>query len=254
MAKKGTKQRISGLVDAFGASGGQPGGKGPWRLSFTLEAWRDAKGKLHQSKLGVEKAVTSRALDTLMDAVASNAILSFEVIVSGEHDAELVKVLGPLKVEDAELEAIQRELTRPKKVKVAPFGTLKFDRALGWYSGRAKWGGRMVDLHLSGDEDDVESALEVARKLFKAQVRWTRRVRDYAVQELLELKNQNWLKKGERELTAKQFKGRMKLESITVDDDGEFTFLHADGGLFWGHSIQIGGDLKAGPNDADIPG
>jgi len=46
----------------------------------------------------------------------------------------------------------------------------------------------------------------------------------------------------------------MKLESISVDADGEFTFSHADGGLFWGHSIQIAGNLKEGPNDADIPG
>ena len=56
------------------------------------------------------------------------------------------------------------------------------------------------------------------------------------------------------ENTEKQFKNRMSLESITVYTDGTFEFWHDDGGLFWGHSILISGDLVKGPIDADIPG
>jgi hypothetical protein len=43
----------------------------------------------------------------------------------------------------------------------------------------------------------------------------------------------------------------MTLEAITVYPEGSFDFWYNDSDLFWGHSIQIGGDLT---EDADIPG
>jgi hypothetical protein len=253
--RKGKKQRIRGVVDALGPSGSQPGSKGPWRLSFTLEAWRDGKGELHTTKLEVEQTASERAVDELMERIPTNAIFVFDVTITGPSNAKLLAVLGPPKRKDAELEAILRALTKPKKLKAAPFGTFTFDRALGWYSARVKWGGKMIRLYLSPEnEDELERLLEVARKLFKGQERWTRRVQTFAVKELLELKNDYWLDEDEPKVSAKQFKQRMKLESISVDDDGEFTFTHADGDLFWGHAIAVGGNLKDGPNDADIPG
>jgi len=67
----------------------------------------------------------------------------------------------------------------------------------------------------------------------------------------LPLKNDNWLGDGETEVNAKQYKARMKLEEITVTPRGSFDFWHHDGGLFWGHSIQVSGNLTKGPTDAD---
>ena len=74
------------------------------------------------------------------------------------------------------------------------------------------------------------------------------------MQELLPLKNENWLDEGEAELSADQFKSRMTLESVTVEPGGSFDFWHNDGDLFCGHSIQISGSLSEGPTRADIPG
>ena len=74
------------------------------------------------------------------------------------------------------------------------------------------------------------------------------------MQELLPLKNENWLDEDEAELSPDEFKDRMTLESITVYPSGSFDFWHNDGDLFWGHSIQISGNLSDGPKHADIPG
>jgi hypothetical protein len=62
----------------------------------------------------------------------------------------------------------------------------------------------------------VHEALKAARELWQNQRGWNRRIRDYAVQELLPLKNENWLAEDEAELTPDEFKDRMTLESITV--------------------------------------
>lgn len=55
-------------------------------------------------------------------------------------------------------------------------------------------------------------------------------------------------------MDAAAFVGRMRLESISVDKEGNFDFWHDDGGLFFGHSIVVRGSLGEGCVDADIPG
>ena len=115
------------------------------------------------------------------------------------------------------------------------------------------WAGCSVSLNLSGSAD-AQDALKTAHALWQNQAEWNRRVRDFAVEQLLTLKNDTWLDEGEPELTPDDFEDRMTLESITVNADGSFDFWHNDGDLFWGHSIQISGSLAEGPTHADIPG
>ena len=94
----------------------------------------------------------------------------------------------------------------------------------------------------------------MAHSLDLGQEEWNRRIRDYAVKELLAVENESWIDQDEPELTPDDFKDRMTLESITVDPNGSFDFWHDDGDLFWGHAIQIGGNLAEGPKYADTPG
>ncbi len=94
----------------------------------------------------------------------------------------------------------------------------------------------------------------MAEVLWSDPFMWKKRIDQYAVRELLDLKNGTWLEEGEAELTADQFIARMKLESIMISSDGKFEFWHDDGDLFWGHAIQVSGNVKDGPTQADIPG
>jgi hypothetical protein len=96
--------------------------------------------------------------------------------------------------------------------------------------------------------------LEAARRLFAEQAEWHRRVREYAVDRLLPLKNDSWLDEDDEEMSAAEFLSRMRLTSISVDETGDLTFWHDDGDLFWGHAIQVSGSLSNGLTDADIPG
>ncbi len=57
-----------------------------------------------------------------------------------------------------------------------------------------------------------------------------------------------------QEFSAREFLSKMRLESISVDEYGDLTFWHNDGDLFWGHAIQISGNLSEGLKGADIPG
>ena len=46
----------------------------------------------------------------------------------------------------------------------------------------------------------------------------------------------------------------MKLESVNAYPDGAFAFWYDDGDLFWGHAIQMTGNLKEGVTGVDTPG
>ncbi len=93
-----------------------------------------------------------------------------------------------------------------------------------------------------------------AKEIALAFSRYRAMAADFAVNDLLDLKNSNWLGDGETEVTAEQFNSKMKLTSITVDPDRAVTFWHSDGDLFFGHSIQVCIDSKNRCTSTDIPG
>jgi len=108
---------------------------------------------------------------------------------------------------------------------------------------------------VSNDEKGFsDSSIETLEALHNDSDKWSKKIVDYAVSTLLDLKNDSWLEDGESEISATQFVQAMKLRSITVRPGGEFDFFHTDGNLFRGHLIQVSGSLAEGPTFSDIPG
>ena len=134
------------------------------------------------------------------------------------------------------------------------FGTLIFNEDLDWFTGESLWIEESVEVSFHVDQNNnIDAGLKVAETLWQHQDSWKERIEDYAVQELLMLKNENWLEEGQDTITPVEFKKLMKLQSIVFYPDGDFNFWYDDGDLFWGHSIAISGNLE-GLKDADIPG
>jgi hypothetical protein len=168
--------------------------------------------------------------------------------------AELVDFLGP-DDSDGDLNRAAFDLQEPVFFDDDQFGKLVLDRRVAWYEAETEWCDKTIRLSVTlSDSGAIEGALQVARALWRDQRQWAKRIEDYAVHELLPLKNENWLDDDEAELTADQFTSRMTLESVTVNPDGSFDFWHDDGDLFLGHAIQVSGSLSGGPSRADIPG
>jgi hypothetical protein len=156
---------------------------------------------------------------------------------------------------DDEFDAVAEELKQPVAISTPVFGDLLLDRQIGWFSGSAIWNGEEICVTFATDETlTIDRSYQTAEALWANQVEWKRKVEDFAVQQLLPIKNEHWLEEGERPLTADQFKARMSLDSISFRDGGRFEFWHHDGDLFWGHSIQVSGSIGDGLTDADIPG
>jgi hypothetical protein len=250
---------VLGVLAASGVGGSWSQGDTWWTLGFGFASWRIAGGPLRTQELFVRRKVRENVIDKYRKLVKPNVVTRIrarvlEDSVFDRPEALLVKVVGRDK-SDAELNAEVNRLQQPVRIKDKTFGTFTLDRRVDWYEGKAAWNGHKVRLTLSAHEPaDIERALQVARTLWRAQRSWSVKVLAYAVNQLLPLKNDNWLSEDEQPLSPKQFKARMTLDSITVSPEGSFEFWHDDGDLFWGHAIHISGSLGDGLTNADIPG
>lgn len=252
---------VLGIVAPFGVGGGKAGDDELWLMTFAFDGWRIESLDLQHSRLGISRHVSDEELDKFQDLIQSYSIIRIRAEVAAHSTAEnrqvvLIEYLG-VETDDLELNERAAELQKPVTFVDSLFGTLTFDRGLSWYKGETVWNGNSVSLSLSAENsDEVQNALNAAHALWQDQSGWNQKLNEYAVQQLLPLKNDFWLDddEDETELTAEDFLGRMKLKSISVESDGSFTFWHDDGDLFFGHSIQISGDLVKGLSLADIPG
>jgi hypothetical protein len=247
---------VSGVVSPNGATGGRSRGEDFWTASLALEAWRIGTAELQIVPLRISRKVTDAELDHLRNTINPYAVVRIRARVGesaiGGYQALLEEFVGVCK-SDADLNLYAERLQQPVTFENPDFGTFTIGRRVDWFAAEVVWDGKPVSLNLS-DAAEVEASLKVAQILWQKQPEWNRRIRDFAVQELLPLKNESWLNEDEAELSPDEFKDRMTLESITVYPSGSFDFWHNDGDLFWGHSIQISGNLSDGPKHADIPG
>lgn len=250
---------VTGVVGVNGVAAAQYRGEELLCLDVTFDAWRVGSGPLKDGPLTVRRRVTDEEFRSWRGRIRPETVVKIRARVAEENvfgtPQALIEEFVGRDPADMELHEVLGELKKPVTHQDGFFGTFAFDRRVGWYTTSATWNGEPVDLDLSVDgPDEVDAALKVARALWEDQAAWNRRVRDHAVRYLLDLKNNVWLEEDEAELTAEQFEGRMKLESITIHPDGGFKFWHDDGDLFLGHCIEVSGNLSDGPTHAGIPG
>lgn len=134
-------------------------------------------------------------------------------------------------------------------------GELRYDTKFDWYESQVVFYETQLSISLSiEDNDKVESILTRASSVVQHLKRYAKDAEEYAVKNLLELKNETWLDEDETFLTSEEFKNRMMLEGLVFSPDGEVEFYYNDGNLFFGHCILITMDKNNCFIDASISG
>lgn len=246
--------QLRGLVGASGSAGCNAGGADGWSLVFHLVAWWD-NGSLLKEELRCEMPVSKPELAEFMKLIAPYSTIEARIDNVTPKGIAVLESVQVFTGEDGEINQIRDELLTPVQIDTSRFGVLELDRQSGGYVGEGIWCGAEVALNLSCSNHEAPGAvLAVAEALFSACEDWSARVKEFAADRLLSLKNDNWLDEDDCELSREDFISRMTLNEISIDEGGSFTFWHDDGDLFWGHTIAIGGDIADGLRVADIPG
>lgn len=249
---------LTGVVDAMGSGGGWSQGDTLWTFMIRFDVWRCDGQAVRERKLTLRRPMPEEELNALREKVQAYDIVRVKARVAEENcfgspQALLTQLIGKVTT-DSELNAAALRLQEPVTFVDDRFGSFTLDRSTQTFTAPTRWNGMDIDLSIPDEtEDDKQAALANAASLWVDQSGWTERVISHAVHELLDLKNESWSDDGE-EVTADQFRERMKLQSISVDAEGGFEFWFDDGDLFSGHAIMISGNLKEGVRGADIFG
>lgn len=243
---------VEGIVSEEGQGGWET--EGAMIHSLTLAAWKLSEGEVVEKRMNLLRPVRSLT-KAEYDRFPAYKLVRLKVLCTTDRFRAIVEKSLPYPKPDKALAALAQRLSKPVVHQSDQFGELVLNKRIGWFETRAQWNGMSVDVSLTPDSTgSLDTALRTAKRLWSAQKSWKRKVDQYAVQDLLPVKNNSWLNDDERKLTPKQFVTRMRLESISIDDEGGFDFWHHDGDLFYGHSIQVSGSLDEGLTRADIPG
>ncbi|MGV0102499.1 DUF2262 domain-containing protein [Nostoc sp. DSM 114160] len=133
-------------------------------------------------------------------------------------------------------------------------GYIRYNSELDWYDSQVVFYETQLTISISTDDNDkVKSALDRASSVVQELKHHAKSAKEYAVQQLLKLKNDTWLDEDET-LTSEEFKNRMTLEGLVFFPDGEAEFYYNDGNLFFGHCIIIKMDKNDCFVDARIGG
>ena len=236
---------------AFSQSRREDGEWDLWRVGVRLRPWREPGGAVQMSGLSFSKH--TRLPHWLWQLLFLKGSI-VEVVIdldNGATHGRLVRYLGPRS--DPELRKAHSDWLAGRTLEDPFFGHFTFDERVSWFETKCDWLGRRVSLSL-GVGDDSRPDTGPARRLFEQAADWDARARDIAADELLSIKNENWLGDDERPLTRDDFKARMTLESIGLNPGPYIQFFFEDGDLFAGHTIIVTFDEELGETWAEFAG
>jgi hypothetical protein len=249
-----TASIITGIVHPRGSAGGAGITLAVWTLGFELCAWRDENGKLRQTGLWLSsKEISREELRAYMDRLLPYTIIQVKVSFTEDNRATLIELLDENVTTDEELNQISLELQKPKTFEHEKFGTFVLDREIDRYVAKTPWLGKEVQLQIGDDEGlEREQWLHTALQLWENQDSWHQKIMDAIIKHYLPLKNGAWRDEDddgnpvEEDVSAEEFKSRLSLDVITIYNKGGFSFNYEDGDLFFGHWIEVYGNLETG--------
>ncbi len=236
---------IQGVVAKGAASGGWSGENGDYGvLTFSFAAWRRPGQPVKRQMLTVLRPV--RELKNHWGDFQDDSVIRISVRLSTDEYRAIYEEALAMEAPDEELNRIAEELQQDVILATKTFGDLKLDRQMNWFEAWATWNSEETQLRIEALDDGIpEDMMATAKQLWADQQGWQKQIDDFVVKELLELKNDGWLGDDEQAVTASEFVRRIELESVCVQEDGE---------LFWGHAIEVSGNIQTGISFAGIAG
>lgn len=229
-----------------------------WQLRLTLLAWQAPSCSVEFGEMTVIMQASKREVEAAAAPVQPFVVMRLRLrMADDEPDLNPFAVLiePPVRDTDRDMARIAQELQRPVTFEDPALGTFTLDRRANWFEANTAWGGRQVQLSLSMDDRvDREVQIERARKLWAELDAWFGRVIEFAIADLLPIKNRAWLDENQPPIDAGEFERAMRIESITIHSDGSVDFWFDDGDLFWGHAIMVACTPTGTPTQADLCG
>ncbi|MCI0764202.1 DUF2262 domain-containing protein [Bacillus sp. TL12] len=250
---------VAAVTGASGVGAGKAGDAILWGASIPLIAWQDLCNHelIIEEKLRLEWLADDAELRRSRELLQENTVV--RLLVRREENAMMLVQVLDKTYEDNELEKILQDSMKPVYYQDKILGEFTLEKTVELFEKQISWVGEECSLSFDWNKDEqiMQDALKTAYILFEGQNEWDRKMKLFAATELLELANE-WLQDDDEktvdEITQEMFINLMKLESISVYPDGDFTIYFSDGDMFWGHCIVVDGNINGTFNSAEIAG
>ncbi|MCM3537751.1 DUF2262 domain-containing protein [Priestia endophytica] len=250
---------IAAVTGALGIGAGRAGNDELWTASIELITWKTLHNNepVKKEEVRLQWLADDEEWQKTRNMMDSYTIVKLQVR-RGENSMMLVDLLDPA-YKDNELERILDEAKKPVYYHDELLGEFTLEKGVKLFKKCTSWNSEECYLCFDLDEDlhIMKSALETAHILFNKQDEWNRKIRTYAAEELVELAN-DWLQEDDEaevdEITKEMFINSIKVTSISVDPDGDFTIYFSDGDMFGGHCIIVDGNVSGVFSGAEIAG
>jgi hypothetical protein len=240
---------IEGMLKGH-AGGGAAGSE--WDLIFHMMPWKQhGQAELPGGELRVAIPMSLPSIQSLMKQLPAGTAVRFTATeLEPPRAGRYWVAAGILPMQhlgDHELDPVLRQarakLDETVIVEDAVLGTMVLDRELDWFNGERALGSTSYKLSViqtSSENDreanqlDVQHAAQVVQR-FEADLPV---IRAAIVRDQLSLYNHTWREQGP-ELDGEEFIAHVSLESAVIDPGGRVTLYFDDGGLFYGHAIEV---------------
>ncbi|WPP52997.1 DUF2262 domain-containing protein [Catalinimonas niigatensis] len=223
-------------------------------LGFSFFAYAKNDSEIIEEEIYVTKEIPSFEYDV------SNINQLDIITIKGvqiEHYGQqriLLSSIEQVNVKDKRFELIRNKRKQPITFDSEKLGVFTLERGPNWFVSTQIWYDHEIELMLMDEDTPPISSEKAAISLFEKQRYWHRKFVKIIIEELLPLKNESWLEEHDQPFTESDFEKRIKITSISVWDDGAFESWFDDGDLFWGHGINVNGNLSDGVESAGIAG
>jgi hypothetical protein len=229
-----------------------------WQLRMQLLAWRTPGGPIEFGELTLVMQASKREVEAAAAPVQPFALVRLGVRMAEPEpglDPFAVLVEPPAIGADPDMARVAEELKRPVTFEIADLGMFTLDRSANWFEASTLWRGQPVQVALSMD-DHVSRELQIqrARNLWAEFDAWFRHAVDFAIADLLQVKNEAWLDENQPPIEAGTFERALRIESVTIQSDGSVDLWFDDGDLFWGHSIMVACTPAGSPTRTELCG
>lgn len=160
---------------------------------------------------------------------------------------------------DRELETIRSAYQQAITWQEAPFAPFVLNKKFNTYNGEGEWLGHTIRLALDSDDEQerpTTAAIATLHRLYAAPQDWHDRLTAHAARELITTARewQEDAENGNPDLSEAEFARRIRLEEITISEEGGFTAWFDDDNIFWGHVIMVSINADGEYEDAEIAG
>lgn len=140
------------------------------------------------------------------------------------------------------------------------FGEMALDKELMWYEAEMTWRRKPVPVHIhvNDEKDDISEALAALEAFWNKKTQWDKKYRAFAAKKLLAAANEQQQNaadddKPPKVYDADSFAKALSVESVEIRN-GKISVFYDDGGMFFGHAVQVTGTLADGAQSATISG